>query len=123
MMNVFPHKSHTVKRQTQWWAAPEVLFSSKYLLQVISFAICLAAMGGLLYVWQWSNFTNIGYRIQKLEKQHSTLKSQIELLEIEISYLKRPKRLESIAKKQLKLRPPKAQQLIIPKISSDEKVP
>ncbi|MBF0350737.1 MAG: hypothetical protein HQM11_06875 [SAR324 cluster bacterium] len=75
------------------------LLKSFHLTLLTTFVI---AISGIFYLWQWMNYLQHGYYVQLLEKQKNALELRLELLQIEINYLTRPQRLQSIAN-QLKL--------------------
>ena len=54
------------------------------------------------------NFRQVAHRIDLLETYRSKLSSQLELLEVEISYLSRPERLEFLAGGKMLMKPPES---------------
>jgi hypothetical protein len=56
------------------------------------------------------NFRQVAHRIDLLETYRSKLSSQLELLEVEISYLTRPQRLEFLAGGTMLMQPPESMQ-------------
>lgn len=119
-MNIFPYHSRLIRRQHNWWQAPEVLFSPQYALRTVLFAVFLISIGSLLYVWQWTSYLQLGYRMQALQKEKNTLEQRIALLEIEVNYLTRPERLDQIATTRLNMHlPPPDRRLILNRTVSD----
>ena len=112
-MNIFPYHSRLVRRQHKWWHALKILVSPQYALRTGLFAVFLIATGSLFYVWQWTNYLQLGYQIQALQKEKTTLEQKIALLEIEVNHLTRPERLDHIATTQLKMHVPSPSQLLI----------
>lgn len=109
----FSHKAYSVKRQHRWWKTPTILLSPRYSFRVMAFAACLIAIGSLSHIWQWTNYLQIGYRIQALEKEKEALQHRISMLHIEISYLSRLDRLDRLATRQLKMQPPTLSQRLV----------
>jgi len=70
----------------------------------------LVTIGGIFYLSQWMNYRQVAHRIDSMETKRSKLSSQIELLEVEISYLTRPQRLEILAKETMRMSAPEAVQ-------------
>ena len=119
-MSTFIHKSSLIKKQRKWWKIPKLFFSPKYSLRIISFTACLIAIGSISYIWQWSNYLQIGYRIQALEVEKRKTLQRIDLLEIEASFLMRLERLEHIATTQMNMiQPTFPQRLIIPPLTDE----
>ena len=56
------------------------------------------------------NFRQVAHRIDLLETNQSKLSSELELLEVEISYLTRPQRLEFLAGGTMLMQPPESVQ-------------
>ena len=76
---------------------------SFYTMMMLGFLI---TMGCLFYLWQWMNYRSIAMDVDQLTKQHASQLYRIELLEVEIDYLTRPKRLEHLASSLMQLQPP-----------------
>lgn len=72
-------------------------------------------MLALFYVWSRIQVVQYGYENATLTRQSDELSKQISSLEIEIAKLKSPARLEDVAKKELGMRPPSAEQTVIVK--------
>ena len=66
----------------------------------------LITMGCLFYLWQWMNYRGIAMDVDQLTKQHASQLYRIELLEVEISYLTRPQRLEVLVKNTMRMTSP-----------------
>jgi len=52
------------------------------------------------------NYRQVAHRIDSLETKHSKLFYELELLEVETSYLTRPQRLEALAEKTMLMASP-----------------
>ena len=113
IMNIFPYHSRLIRRQHYWWQAPEILFSPQYALHIVLFAVFLISIGCLLYIWQWTSYLQLGYRMQALQKEKNTLEQRIALLEIEVNYLTRPERLDQMATTRLNMHLPSPDQRLI----------
>ena len=112
-MNIFPYHSRLIRRQHYWWQVPEILFSPQYALHIVLFAVFLISIGCLLYIWQWTSYLQLGYRMQALQKEKNTLEQRIALLEIEVNYLTRPERLDQMATTRLNMHLPSPKQRLI----------
>ena len=66
----------------------------------------LVTIGSIFYLTQWMNYRQVAHRVDSLETQRSILVSKLELLEVEISYLTRPQRLEALAEKTMLMASP-----------------
>jgi cell division protein FtsL len=70
----------------------------------------LVTAGCIFYLSQWMNYRQVAHRIDLLESYRSKLVSQLELLEVEKSYLTRPQRLEILAGGTMLMQTPKSVQ-------------
>jgi cell division protein FtsL len=66
----------------------------------------LLTLGGLVFVWQRYEFVRLGFEVGELRRRQSQLQERIGPLEIEVEYLSRPERIETIARGRLGMRPP-----------------
>ena len=64
------------------------------------------------YIWHQAETIRLGYKTQELEEDISNLKKEIEQLEAEKSSLLSLERVERIARKTLKMKPPEEQQIL-----------
>ena len=102
----FPNRARSLSGQFRWKYIPAVFWDamqSFYTMMMLGFLI---TMGCLFYLWQWMNYRGIAMDVDQLTKQHTSQLYRIELLEVEIDYLTRPKRLESLASSLMQLQPP-----------------
>ena len=70
----------------------------------------LVTIGCIFYLTQWMNFRQVAQRIDVLENKRLRLASKLELLEVEISYLTRPQRLELLVEKKMEMTSPNPSQ-------------
>lgn len=75
-------------------------------------AIVFVALLSLLFVWSRIHAINLEYGISTLEKQIRVGQQEIKQLELEVAYLARDERIETLARKTLGLRPPSSGQVI-----------
>jgi cell division protein FtsL len=64
------------------------------------------------YIWHQAETIRLGYKTQELEEDISNLKKEIEQLEAKKSSLLSLERVERIARKKLKMKPPEEQQIL-----------
>ena len=64
------------------------------------------------YIWHQAETIRLGYKTGGLEEDISTLKKEIEQLEAEKASLLSLERVEKIARKKLKMKPPEEQQIL-----------
>lgn len=68
---------------------------------------------GISYVWSTFESTKIGYDISKLKRQEMRLKEMNRKLRAELAFLKSPERIENKAVKELGLRQPRPDQIVV----------
>ena len=73
------------------------------------------------YIWHQAETIRLGYKTQELEEDISNLKKEIEQLEAEKSSLLSLERVERIARKKLKMKPPEEQQVLQDKTMADSR--
>lgn len=78
---------------------------------LLSLTILIAAF--LFYTWSRVEVVKIGYEIFKANSEMRRLDQENKELILEIATLKSPKRIERIAREELKLLPPKDDQIVI----------
>ena len=103
-------KPRSLKHQFRWKLVPRFIWQSMQSFRVTLLVWGLVTIGGIFYLSQWMNYRQVAHRIDSLETKRSKLSSQIELLEVEISYLTRPQRLEILAEKTMRMAAPDAVQ-------------
>ena len=100
----------SLKHQFRWKLVPRFIWQSMQSFRITLLVWGLVTTGGIFYLSQWMNYRQVAHRIDSLETKRSKLSSQIELLEVEISYLTRPQRLEILAEKTMRMTAPDAVQ-------------
>lgn len=100
----------SLKHQFRWKMVPRFIWQSMQSFHITLLVCGLVTVGGIFYLSQWMNYRQVAHRIDSLETKRSKLSSQIELLEVEISYLTRPQRLEVLAEKTMHMTAPNAVQ-------------
>ena len=103
-------KPRSLKHQFRWKLVPRVIWQSMQSFRITLLVWGLVTIGCIFYLSQWMNYRQVAHRIDSLETKRSKLSSQIELLEVEISYLTRPQRLEILAEKTMRMAAPDAVQ-------------
>jgi len=63
----------------------------------------LVTAGCIFYLSQWMNYRQVAHRVDSMETQRSILVTKLELLEVEISYLTRPQRLEILVENTMRM--------------------
>ena len=100
----------SLKHQFRWKLVPRFIWQSMQSFRITLLVWGLVTIGGIFYLSQWMNYRQVAHRIDSLETKRTKLSSQIELLEVEISYLTRPQRLEVLAGKTMSMTAPDALQ-------------
>jgi cell division protein FtsL len=84
--------------------------ASAVLVVLCAFVI---AAGGLFYVWQRFQFTKLGFEVAQLRQRKADLQAQLDPLQVEVDYLSRLERIDTVARQQLGMRPPAPNQVIV----------
>lgn len=100
----------SLKHQFRWKLVPGFIWQSVQSFRITLLIWGLVTAGCIFYLSQWMNYRQVAHRIDMLESYRSKLVSQLELLEVEISYLSRPQRLEFLAGGTMLMQPPKSVQ-------------
>ena len=100
----------SLKNQFRWKLVPGFIWESVQSFRITLLIWGLVTAGCIFYLSQWMNFRQVAHRIDLLETYRSKLSSQLELLEVEISYLTRPQRLEFLAGGTMLMQPPESVQ-------------
>ena len=100
----------SLKNQFRWKLVPRFIWQSMQSFRITLLVWGLVTIGGIFYLSQWMNFRQVAHRIDSLETKRTKLSSQIELLEVEISYLTRPQRLDFLAENTMRMTAPDAVQ-------------
>jgi len=85
---------------------PRFIWQSMQSFRITLLVWGLVTIGCIFYLSQWMNYRQVARRIDSLETKHSKMFYQLELLEVETSYLTRPQRLEALAEKTMLLASP-----------------
>ena len=99
-------KPHSLKNQFRWKLVPRFIWRSVQSFHITLLVWGLVTIGCIFYLTQWMNYRQVAHRVDSLETQRSILVSKLELLEVEISYLTRPQRLEALAEKTMLMASP-----------------
>jgi len=103
-------KPHSLKKQFRWKLVPRFIWNSVQSFHITLIVWGLVTIGCIFYLTQWMNFRQVAQRIEALETKRLRLVSKLELLEVEISYLTRPQRLEILVEKKMQMTSPKPSQ-------------
>ena len=79
------------------------------LIGIVSTLFIIALL--TFYIWHQAETIRLGYKTGELEEDISNLKKEIEQLEAEKASLLSLERVEKIARKKLKMKPPEEQQI------------
>ena len=99
-------KPRSLKHQFRWKLVPRFIWQSMQSFRITLLVWGLVTIGCIFYLSQWMNYRQVAHRIDSLETEHSKLFYELELLEVETSYLTRPQRLEALAGKTMLLASP-----------------
>ena len=81
-------------------------------LPVVIFA-ALLALGAVFFVWQRHQHVQLGFEVAELRRAKALLEEQIEPLTVEVEFLSRLERINTLARKQLGLSQPQPGQITI----------
>ena len=101
---------NSLKNQFRWKLVPRFIWKSVQSFRITLLIWGLVTAGCILYLSQWMNFRQVAHRIDLLETKRSKLSYKLELLEVEISFLTRPQRLEYLAGGTMLMQPPESVQ-------------
>jgi cell division protein FtsL len=99
-----------------WANGPRTRGAALGWIVACAFLLTLAALG---FVWQRYEFVRAGFEVGALRQRQARLQERIAPLEIEVEYLSRPERIESIARERLGLRAPLPSELVLLERSAD----
>jgi hypothetical protein len=99
-------KPHSLKHQFRWKLVPRFIWRSVQSFHITLLVWGLVTIGCIFYLSQWMNYRQVAHRVDSLETQRSILVSKLELLEVEISYLTRPQRLEVLVENTMRMTSP-----------------
>ena len=110
-MKILLRKSQILKTQHLWHDPTLLLKGTLRSFRTMVLLAILLTFGCLVYLWQWMNFLEKSYEVQRLEKDHQQMIVRLEMLRVEADYLSRPQRLETVAINQMQMRLPNPTQL------------
>lgn len=110
-MRIIPRKPQTLRTQFLWRDPAQLLRGTLQSFHTLILLAGLVTFGCLLYLWQWMNFLQLSYQVQHLEKDHQKLAVRLEMLRVEVDFLSRPERLETVALDEMHMRLPSQAQL------------
>jgi len=100
----------SLKNQFRWKLVPRFIWKAVQSFHITLLVWGLVTTGCIFYLTQWMNFRQVAQRIDLLENKRLDLVSKLELLEVEISYLTRPQRLDVLVEKRMSMSSPKPSQ-------------
>ena len=83
------------------------------LVTAVLFSLTILIAAFIFYTWSRIEAVKIGYEIFNANSEMRRLDQENKELILEIATLKSPKRIERIAREELKLLPPKGEQIVI----------
>ena len=86
---------------------------SNGLVSAVLFSLAILIASFIFYTWSRIEVVKIGYEIFNTNSEMRRLDQENKELILEIATLKSPKRIERIAREELKLLPPKDEQIVI----------
>jgi cell division protein FtsL len=89
----------------RWW-------SNRVLFGLIAL-ILWSMVSGFTYVWCQTQVVNLGYRLSEAHRQHTKLVDENKKLHLELARLRAPERVEQVAVRQLGLKHPKKDQIVV----------
>ena len=100
----------SLKKQFRWKLVPRFIWKSVQSFHITLIIWGLVTIGCIFYLTQWMNYRQVAQRIDSLETRRLNLVSKLELLEVEISYLTRPQRLEILVENKMQMSSPNPSQ-------------
>lgn len=95
------------------------LGSASYASLAVLCAVVIT-VGAVFYLWQRYQYVALGYEVSALRREKARLEEALEPLEVEAAYLSRLERIERVARSELGMRPPRADQVIV--VEHDESI-
>ena len=124
IVNSARRKPRSLKNQYRWKLVPRFIWKSVQSFHITLLVWGLVTIGCIFYLSQWMNYRQVAHRVEALETRRSILVTKLELLEVEISYLTRPQRLEVLVGNTMRITSPNPAQYRLSwvDVSSDEQV-
>jgi cell division protein FtsL len=85
---------------------------NRVLLGLVALVVWAMA-SGFAYVWCQTRVLNLGYRLSEAHRQHAKLVEESKKLHLEMARLRAPERVEQIALRQLELKHPDKDQIVV----------
>ena len=96
-------KPRSLKHQFRWKLVPRFIWRSVQSFHITLVVWGLVTAGCIFYLSQWMNYRQVAHRVDSMETQRLILVTKLELLEVEISYLTRPQRLEILVENTMRM--------------------
>jgi len=100
----------SLRNQFRWKLVPRFIWRAVQSFHITLLIWGLVTIGCIFYLTQWMNYRQVAQRIDSLENKRLNLVSQLELLEVEVSYLTRPQRLDFLVEKRMHMSSPNPSQ-------------
>ena len=108
VLNQYALGSEVVRRQKAF--TKDDLIKTKFLFRTL-FLVAFMAILSLFYIWSRVQIVQVGYEINSLSHRQQVLMEENKKLIVEVSTLKSPQRLETIARETLGMQAPKPEQI------------
>lgn len=105
----YGYGSDSVRRQRAFTKTD--LLKTKFLFRLL-FLVAFMAILSLFYIWSRVQIVEYGYEINRLRIDNRVLMEEGKKLNVEISTLKSPQRIESLAQEKLGMTTPSKEQII-----------
>jgi cell division protein FtsL len=89
----------------RWW-------SNRVILGLIAL-ILWSTVSGFTYVWCQTHVVDLGYRLSEAHRQHTKLVDENKKLRLELARLRAPERVEQVSLRQLGLKHPNKDQIVV----------
>lgn len=103
-------KPISLKKQFRWKLVPRFIWKSVQSFHITLLVWGLVTIGCIFYLTQWMNYRQVAQRVDLLENKRIKIFSKLELLEVEISYLTRPQRLDILVEEKMRMTSPNPSQ-------------
>ena len=98
--------------QNQGMGARSAAVQGKFVRRWVGWLLFITFLA-LFYVWTRVQVVQLGYEITMLKREAEGILKQVSGLKLEIAKLKSPKRLEEVARQNLRMQPPSAEQIVL----------
>jgi|TARA_B100000809_G_scaffold253986_1_gene290654 cell division protein FtsL len=109
-VKIVRRRPKVLRRQFRWWLVPQVFWLTIRSFRIALLVSVLLTAGCMTYLAQWIHVRHLSTRIQSLEQEREQQVLTLDLLEVEITHLTRPQRLEALAVQHLGLSVPSLEQ-------------